>query len=121
LINLFRDDPINVFVTYSAVFGALSDFGSASVAVIRDTDYPTCSNESIFRNANTHGDLDFAGLFVVDPSSPTYAQDVEDLLSDLQATGVESIFGCSYDTLCSLVRRVAVRIYLLACLLLRGL
>ena len=87
------------------MFGALDKFGASSVAVIRDLNYPTCSNESTFYRANTFG-LDFVGIYSVDPNSLTYSLDVSAVLKDLQNMGVESVYVCSYDSLCTEVDRI---------------
>jgi hypothetical protein len=82
-----------------ASFDLLDDFGATTVSVLRDSNYPSCDDETIFA-ADTATNVIVFSVHDLNVSSPTYDEDLLNILIDLKLNGVETIYGCSYTILC---------------------
>ena len=82
-----------------AAFNSLSTFNASRVAVIRDTNEPTCFSETVME-ASSGSSVELYGYYSLDNSAPDYVDQILAILTDLKANDVESILGCSYLDLC---------------------
>jgi hypothetical protein len=82
-----------------ASFNLLDNLGASTVAVLRDSNYPSCDDETLL-GADTATNVTVVSIHDLNVSSPTYDADLLEILSDLKLGGVETIYGCSYTTLC---------------------
>jgi ABC-type branched-subunit amino acid transport system substrate-binding protein len=83
-----------------ASFKALSSMGAKVVAVIRDTDYGACGSASASNVSATKNGMTLYRHYDVNPSSPSYAEDINRIIADLKNKSVETLVGCTYVPLC---------------------
>jgi hypothetical protein len=98
----FSNLPSNVMFS-DASMAAFKSFGAKSTAVIKDIDISSCGNSSDTEKIAKKYGLHFYGHFDVNPKSPTYETEVASIISQLKANGVETVIGCTFQTLCFLV------------------
>jgi hypothetical protein len=92
-------------VSYSeGAFRAFHTFGAKTIAVITDDDVTVCNNESSILYAELYN-LTLSGFYSVNRSQEeeAYNQTIRDILLELKANNVETVFGCSFSSLCELV------------------
>jgi hypothetical protein len=82
-----------------ASFELLDGLGATTVSVLRDSNYVACDDFTINEAEKITNDTVFS-RHDLNMSSPTYDADLLEILSDLKLGGVETIYGCSYTTLC---------------------
>jgi ABC-type branched-subunit amino acid transport system substrate-binding protein len=105
-VSSFSNLPSNVMFS-DASMAAFKSFGANSTAVIKDIDISACGNSSdTTRIAKKYG-LHLYGHFDVNPKSPTYESEVSTIISQLKANRIETVIGCTFQTLCFLVRAFA--------------
>lgn len=81
-------------------FKTFSGLGATSIAVAFEKGYPQCSNASESARLAAKYGLRLAGYYYTDPSSPSYEQDVDAVISSMKEQSAESAFICSYLDLC---------------------
>jgi ABC-type branched-subunit amino acid transport system substrate-binding protein len=98
----FTNLPSNVMYT-DAAMAAFKSLGASSTVVIKDVDISACGNSSDSKKVAEKYGLNLYGHFNVNPKSSTYASDVATIISQLKANGIETVIGCTFQTLCYLV------------------
>lgn len=81
------------------VFRSLKQFSAPRVAVLRDIDEPICLPD-IVTSVSATSPVEVYGQFEFDPEAIDYDEQILVVMQELQANGVESILGCSYEKLC---------------------
>jgi hypothetical protein len=127
LPNVFQDTSyvyglLPAAVTYSeGAFHAFHSFGAKTIAVITDDDVTVCNNESSIYYAQLYN-LTLSGFYSLNKSQENYNETIRGILLDLKENNVETVFGCSFSTLCELVSQPAlslslsISVYLSLCL-----
>ena len=89
--------------TYSeGAFRAFSHLGAHSIAVIADDDVTVCNQNSSIQYAEIYN-LTLYNFYSVNSSHDSYNQTIKDILIELKAKNVETVFACSFTNLCELV------------------
>jgi hypothetical protein len=89
--------------TYSeGAFHTFSVLGARSIAVISDYDVTVCNENSSILFANLYN-LTLYGFYSVNSSEVSYNQTIKEILVELKDNNVETVFGCSFSTLCEVV------------------
>lgn len=83
-------------------FKTLSEMGAKSIAVITDSNFPLCANESSLHYASEYN-VSLYGHFTADTASANYSVVVSQILSDLKSNKVDAVLGCSFESLCRVV------------------
>lgn len=89
--------PSRLYV--ESAFRSLSTFQARRVAVLRDNDEPMCMSDTVLE-VSADSSVELYGYYELDPKSPEYEEQVEAILTELKAEGVDSVLGCSYEDLC---------------------
>lgn len=85
-------------------FKTFSEMGAKSIAVISDSNFPLCANETSAMYANAYN-LSLYGHFNADTESENYSSTISQILSDLKDHNVDAVLGCSFESLCLQVGR----------------
>ena len=89
--------------TYSeGAFRAFNILGAKNISVISDTDVSICNNISSNLYATKYN-LSLFKHYDVNISDINYHQTVKNILQELKKNKVQTIFGCSFSSLCELV------------------
>lgn len=82
-----------------SAFRSLQHFNTPRVAVIRDKNEPICPR-NIVAEVSSQSPVELYGYYELDQDAADYKDQIRAILVDLQANGVESVLGCSYQHLC---------------------
>lgn len=89
--------------TYSeGAFRAFHTLGAKNISVISDTDVSVCNNISSSLYASKYN-LTLFKHYDVNITSSNYNQTIKSILQELKDNKVETVFGCSFSTLCEKV------------------
>lgn len=91
----------------SAVFELLDDLGAQTVAVFRDSNYPSCDDAAI-SGAEIITNVTVYDIYDLDVNSPLYKEQLLAILLQLKLNGVETVYGCSYSTMCIEVKIIFI-------------
>lgn len=89
--------------SYTYVDSSMAVFtnnGTKTVAVMRDTDSSGCGDYYDSATAADKYNMTLFGYFLLEPTSPTYSQQVYDLAVQFKNAGVETVIGCTFSSLC---------------------
>jgi branched-chain amino acid transport system substrate-binding protein len=83
-----------------STFHSFVSYGAKTVSVITENDHDNCLYENTLKAALVEG-ITLFSHHTLDKQSPTYLQDLTDILVDLQQNQVEVVIGCSIAALCT--------------------
>lgn len=90
----------------SATFELLDQLGAQTIAILRDSNYPSCDDSTI-SGAKLTSNITVFNVYDLNVNSPLYKEELLLILAQLKSNGIETIYGCSYSTMC-----LEVHIYL---------
>jgi ABC-type branched-subunit amino acid transport system substrate-binding protein len=87
-----------------STFHSFVSYGAKNVSVITENDHDNCLYQNTLQAALVEG-ITLYSHHTLDKRSPTYLQDLTDILLDLKENQVEVVIGCSISALCTHVCR----------------
>jgi hypothetical protein len=91
--------PANSY--HEAPFKVYSGLGASSIALLNDIDNPLCLNETNSHYFASVYNIELFGHFQLDPKSANYSADIRGYLEQMKAADVETVYVCSYLSLCT--------------------
>jgi hypothetical protein len=83
-----------------STFHSFKSFGAKNISVITENDHDNCLYENVVKAALAEG-ISLYSHHTLDKNSPTYLQDITDILLDLKENDVDVVIGCSLASLCT--------------------
>ena len=83
----------------AAAFDFLQSRNATNVAVIAEASLSRCQYNDVMINVEEYG-IELKGYYMLDPASPSYIIQLEEILTNISASGAQNIIGCSFDRLC---------------------
>ena len=98
---------INYWLFYfiSAVFELLDELGAKTIAILRDSNYPSCDDTAI-SGAEIITNITVFEVYDLNINSPLYKEELSAILAKLKLNNIETIYGCSYSTMCLEVQSI---------------
>jgi ABC-type branched-subunit amino acid transport system substrate-binding protein len=83
-----------------STFYSFVSFGAKNISVISENDHDNCQYENTVKAALAEG-INLYSHHTLDNKSPTYLQDITNILLDLKENNVAVVIGCSLSSLCT--------------------
>jgi ABC-type branched-subunit amino acid transport system substrate-binding protein len=83
-----------------STFHSFVSFGAKNISVITESDHDNCLYENSVKAALAEG-INLYSHHTLDKQSPTYLQDITDILLNLKENNVDVVIGCSISSLCT--------------------
>lgn len=83
-----------------STFHSFASFGAKNISVITESDHDNCLYENSVKAAHAEG-ISLSSHHTLDKKSPTYLQDITDILLELKEKHVDVVVGCSIASLCT--------------------